>query len=64
VAAAYSPDLNPAEAVWNHAKYVELANYIANDRDDLWDRVAESPNDQHFRSPLLQSFFARATLKL
>ena len=58
----YAPDLNPAEAVWNHAKYVDLANYVPDDRADLWDRVAESLNDQHFQTPLLQSFLARAGL--
>jgi len=60
----YAPDLNPAEGVWNHAKYVDLNNYVPDDRDDLGDRVAESLTIQHYRSPLLHSFLARAGLKL
>jgi transposase len=30
---AYAPDLNPVEHVWNHTKYGDLANFLA---DDLW----------------------------
>jgi transposase len=60
----YAPDLNPVEAIWNYAKYVDLANYVPDDRDDLWDQIAISINDQHFRYNLLRSFFHRAKLKL
>jgi len=60
----YAPDLNPVEAVWNHAKYTDLPNYVPDDVFDLCDRVGESLNDQHFRPPLLQSFFARAGLDI
>jgi transposase len=60
----YAPDLNPVEAVWNHAKYADLPNYVPEDSSELYDLVAESLNDQHFRPPLLQSFFRRAKLSI
>jgi transposase len=59
----YAADFNPVEAVWQHTKYADLANYVPADSYELCDRVAESLNDQHFRPPLLQSFFRRAKLK-
>lgn len=61
---AYAPDLNPVEAVWNHAKYTDLPNRIPADSFELCDWVAESLNDQHFRPLLLHSFFRRAKLQL
>jgi hypothetical protein len=61
-ATLHIPTSTLAEAVWNHAKYVDLANYVPEDRADLWDSVAESLNDQHFRTPLPRSFLARAGL--
>jgi len=32
---AYAPDLNPVEALWNHVKYHELANYAPLDVREL-----------------------------
>jgi transposase len=58
----YAPDLNPVEAVWQHTKNADLTNYVPADSFEPCDRVAESLNDQHFRPPLLQSFFRRANL--
>jgi transposase len=52
----YAPGLNPVEAVWNHAKYSDLANRVPDDAFQLCDLVGESLNDQHFRPPLLRSF--------
>ena len=60
----YAPDLNPVEGVWNHAKYADLPNHVPDDSYELFDLVAESLNDQHFRPPLLQSFFRRAKLSI
>lgn len=60
----YAPDLNPVEAIWNHTKYTDLANYVPNDKWELFDAVADSIDAQHFRRPLLKSFFARAKLKI
>jgi transposase len=61
---AYAPDLNPVEAVWNHTKYADLPNRVPDDTFELCELVAESLNDQHFRTPLLQSFFRRANLPI
>lgn len=59
----YAPDLNPVEAVWNHAKYSDLANRVPDDVFQLCDLVGQSLNDQHFRPPLLKSFLRRAKLE-
>jgi putative transposase len=61
---AYAPELNPVEAVWSHAKYTALANFVPDDRDHLHDAVIEAVGDTHFKQPLLQSFFHAAQLRL
>ena len=61
---AYAPDLNPVEALWSHAKYSTLANFVPDDVDHLYDAVIEAVGDAHFRPPLLQSFFHAAKLNL
>ena len=59
---AYAPDLNPVEAVWQHAKYADLPNRVPADIDELYDLVLESLDDQHFQPKLLESFLRRAGL--
>lgn len=61
---AYAPDLNPVEALWSHAKYTALANFVPDDVDHLHDAVIEAVGDPHFNQPLLRSFFHAAKLKL
>lgn len=61
---AYAPELNPAEQVWNHAKYSDLANFIAEDCDDLHYHVDASIMDQRQQPQLLRSFFKTAKLHL
>jgi transposase len=61
---AYAPELNPAEQVWNHAKYSDLANFIPEDADDLHRHVDISIQDQRGQSSLLRSFFTTARLAL
>ena len=61
---AYAPDLNPAEQVWNHAKYSDLANFIPEDCDQLHGHVDASIADQRRQPPLLRSFFKTAGLEL
>jgi putative transposase len=61
---AYAPELNPVEALWSHAKYTALANFVPDDRDHLHDAVIEAVGDTHFKQPLLQSFFHAAQLRL
>ena len=61
---AYAPELNPVEAMWSHAKYADLANYIADDADDLDAAVRNSLNDQSRNHRLKRSYFKTAQLKL
>lgn len=61
---AYAPELNPAEQVWNHAKYSDLANFIPEDCDDLHRHVDLSLEGQRRQSDLLRSFFKTARLAL
>jgi transposase len=61
---AYAPELNPAEQVWNHAKYSDLANFIPEDCDDLHRQVDLSLEGQCRQSNLLRSFFKTARLAL
>ncbi len=42
----YAPELNPVEAVWNHTKYGDLANFIPANRDDLRRSIVDSLNQQ------------------
>ena len=60
----YAPELNPAEQVWNHAKYSDLANFIAEDCDDLHYHVDASIMDQRRQPHLLRSFLKTAKLDL
>lgn len=59
---AYAPDLNPVEALWSHAKYTALANFVPDDVRHLEDAVIEAVGDVHFNKPLLRSFFHAAQL--
>ena len=61
---SYAPDLNPAEQVWNHAKYSDLANFIPDDIEDLREHVDASIAGQRQQSRLLRSFFKTAKLEL
>jgi transposase len=61
---AYAPDLHPAEQLWNHAKYADLANFVANNLNHLGRRVGLSLYQQSRRSTLLRSFFKTAKLRL
>jgi transposase len=61
---AYAPELNPVEALWSHGKYSQLANFIPDDADHLFDAVAETLNDQSFRCDLKRSCFNWAELPL
>jgi transposase len=60
----YAPELNPAEQLWNHAKYTDLANFVADNLNHLSRRVGLSLYYQSRRSTLLRSFFKTAKLRL
>ncbi|MFN3471703.1 MAG: transposase [Aquificaceae bacterium] len=61
---AYAPDLNPVEMVWNYTKYAELANFIAEDLDELEVSVSRSLGKVRAATHLLGSFFRHARLEL
>jgi transposase len=60
---AYAPQLNPVEAMWSHAKYSDLANYVPDDADQLQAAVTESLQDQSRNQRLKRSYFKTAQLK-
>ena len=60
----YAPDLNPAEQVWNHAKYADLANFIPDDLADLDHAVRSSMAGQRDQPSLIRSYFHLAGLEL
>jgi len=61
---AYCPELNPVEAMWSHAKYADLANYVPDNVDELNDAVHASLDDQAHDHRLKLSFFKTAQLRL
>lgn len=61
---AYCPELNPVEAMWSHAKYADLANFIPDDVDQLDQAVHASLGDQAQDHRLKLSFFKTAQLRL
>jgi putative transposase len=60
----YAPDLNPAEAVWCHTKYGDLANFVPEDVVDLEVEAELSLEAAAEDQKLLRSFFETAELPL
>ncbi len=56
--AAYAPDLNPTEQVWNHTKYADMLNLAADNLEELQSLVGSSIWRTQSQSDLLRSFFA------
>jgi transposase len=61
---AYAPELNPVEAMWSHAKYADLANYVPDDAGELDAAVRASLQDQSRNQHLKRSYFKTAQLRL
>jgi transposase len=61
---AYAPELNPVEAMWSHAKYAKLANYVPDDADALDAAVRNSLSLQSRNQQLKRSYFKTAQLRL
>lgn len=61
---SYAPELNPAEQVWNHAKYTDLANFLPHDVGHLADELIASLVEMRSSEPLLRSFIHTTKLKL
>jgi transposase len=60
----YAPDLNPVEMVWNHTKYADLANFIAEDIDHLGHAETIPIEETRQMNGLKLAFFAHAGLDL
>ncbi|QDT68775.1 hypothetical protein MalM25_17000 [Planctomycetes bacterium MalM25] len=61
---AYCPELKPVEAMWSHAKYADLANFVPNEVEHLNEAVHTSLDDQAHDHRLKLSFFKTALLRL
>jgi transposase len=59
---AYSPDLNPVEAVWSWLKYAKLANFVPNDVHHLDDWVVEHLVGLKFESGFLRQLWEGSEL--
>ena len=59
---AYAPELNPVEAMWNHTKYSDLANFIPEDAGHLSKSIMASLSEQRSDPQLKYSFFRYANL--
>jgi transposase len=60
----YSPQLNPQEHCWDQTKYHDLANFLPNDTDELYQAATTSFSQQRSNQRLLRSHFAYAQLSL
>lgn len=60
----YAPDLNPAEPVWNHTKYGDLANFAPDNLDILEGAVFDSLAATRSQRLLLAGFVRAAGLDL
>ncbi|MGL4465420.1 MAG: transposase [Planctomycetia bacterium] len=59
---AYCPELNPVEAVWSWLKWGRLANYAADDLENLNDWILEHPTDLKRRPTLIRKLWNRSDL--
>jgi putative transposase len=60
----YAPDLNPVEAIWNHTKCVDLADFIPDNLQRLQTAVNKSLESESTNTDLKRSFFDFAGLKI
>ncbi len=60
----YSPDFNPDEGVWNHAKRVELANFAPHGTEELVAGAEGSLSRLRRRPKKLAAFFRQSELPL
>ena len=61
----YAPDLNPwDEGGWHHLKYVEMANLVCRDLEELHEQFHLAVDRLRHKPRLVQSFFAQAGLSL
>jgi hypothetical protein len=61
---AYSPELNPVEQCWKHAKYDDLPNFIPENIDALYAEAKRSLDSLHGDEAFLRSAFAHCKLPI
>jgi transposase len=61
---SYAPKLNPQEHCWDQTKYHDLANFLPEDVDELYEAAGNSLSQQRLDQALLQSHFEWAKLPL
>lgn len=61
---SYAPELNPAEQVWSHTKYIELANHVSNYVDALAEAAMHSLEQIGCKQTLSRSFSYHGGLRL
>ena len=59
---AYSPHLNPVEAVWSWLKYGQLANFVPSGLVDLDDRILDRPIELRLDPALLRQLWDASDL--
>lgn len=59
---AYTPELNPVEGLWNHAKDKELANFVAPEVPTLLDAACDCLTAVRRDRDRLRSFFLATPL--
>jgi transposase len=61
---SYTPEANPDEGVWGHAKHGRLANFAPEDTAELRAAVVEELERMHRRPKLLASFIRHAGIPI
>lgn len=60
----FAGSLHPVDALWSHAKYTALANFVPDDIDHLHDAAIEADGDLEWDQRLKESFFQTAELSI
>lgn len=61
---AYAPELNPVEYAWSTTKHSDLANFVPDDIQHLYNLMGESLDKHNLNYSRLKGFFRHAGLKL
>ena len=61
---SYTPEANPDESVWGHAKYGRLPNFAPDDTAELRATMVEEFERLHRRPDLLASFIRHAEIPI
>lgn len=59
---AYAPELNPDEGFWAYLKYKELANYCAQDLDQLEEKIRRARRNLGRKKHIVRGFYKRTAL--